>query len=676
MDSYFGPSGLLARSLPAYQFRSGQMEMAKAVAQLLGDDEHLPKSGRAACLALEAETGLGKTLAYLIPAALSGQRVVISTNTRNLQDQILQREIPLIHEIICPDLKALCVKGRQNYLCLYRWHQFLAGDQHELITHKEQQAVERWLGKTVHADRSELPWMRAASPLWQKICCHAHCCIGPECPDSAGCFLHRLRRDAAASNILVVNHHLLFSDLAVRKTGYGEVLPRYESVIFDEAHHLEAVATTYFGFSFSRHQILDLTSDLERTAKTGLSTVLNERQHARILQATQRLNASIERFVAAFPAPKGRYLLPTVVAEHSAINPSRADLETALDQLATQLEAIGASEGTWIHYAGRTRELAERFALITAEQFDDITVEDITHTYWYERTERNLTLFATPVDVAADLHATLFNQVRHCVFTSATLTTGSSFRYFLERMGLPEDIPTLQLPSPFDYPKKTLLYIPGSEYPEQGTMGHQQAQHELMATLINHAHGRTLVLFTSFAAMDQAYQALCNRLPYPLIRQGESSRQVVLKRFSQITESVLFAVASFWEGIDVPGETLSMVVIDKLPFEVPTDPVIMARTHRIKALGGNPFADYQVPRAVLTLRQGVGRLMRTAEDRGVIAILDTRLFTKGYGRQFLNSLPPSPITRKSADIAAFFSTKAVLTTDTTKDTTKDTDAQQ
>lgn len=661
MDDYFGPNGLLARSLPAYQCRSGQMEMAQAVARLLSaDDVHMPIAGQAACLAVEAETGLGKTLAYLIPAVLSGQRVVVSTNTRNLQDQILQREIPLIREVVRPDLKALCVKGRQNYLCLYRWHQLQTDDHHDLLTREEHQAVEQWLGKTIHADRSELAWITAGSPLWQKICCHAHFCLGAECPDGAGCFLQRLRRDAAASDLLVVNHHLLFSDLAVRKTGYGEVLPRYETVIFDEAHHLETVATTYFGFAFSRHQVLDLTTDIERGAMTGL----NEGQRLPLLQDAHRLNACIERFTAAFPATRGRYLLPAVLAEHPGIDRSRSDLEAALDHLAVQLEAIGTVEGPWLHLAGRTRELLERLTLITAEQFDDILPEDIRHTYWYERTERNLTLFATPIDVAADLHATLFAQVRHCVFTSATLTAGGSFRYFLERLGLPEDTPTLRLPSPFDYPGRTLVYVPGPDYPEPGTPDHPQTQHELMATLIRHAGGRTLALFTSVVAMEQAHHALRERLPYPLLMQGETSRRTLLQRFSQTTESVLLAVASFWEGIDVPGETLSLVIIDKLPFEVPSDPVIMARTHRIKALGGNPFTDYQVPRAILTLRQGVGRLMRTAEDRGVIAILDTRLFTKGYGRQFLRSLPPSPITREPADVAAFFSAIDALPTDT------------
>ncbi|NLX17760.1 MAG: ATP-dependent DNA helicase, partial [Desulfobulbus sp.] len=515
---------------------------------------------------------------------------------------------------------------------------------------EQSEEIEKWIKTTVHADRSELTWLSADSPLWQKICCQTQFCLGQDCPDGAACFLHRLRRDAAASNLLIVNHHLLFSDLALRKSGYGEVLPRYETVIFDEAHHLETVATTYFGFTFSRHQVLDLCSDVERSAQTDLSTEHREQ----IIGAANRLRAAVEKFANTFPALKGRYLLPALLDGHPEIHRCRDDLGSALSQLAAKMEAIGTSDGPWSQYAHRAGELEERLTVITVEQFEDIRPEDIRHTYWYERTERNLSLFATPVDVAPELDLTLFTQVRHCVFTSATLTAGDGFLYFLNRLGLPADTRTLQLPSPFDYPGRTLLYIPGSNYPEPGTPGHPHAQQEEMTALIGYAGGRTLALFTSIAAMNQAYEKLFDILPYPLLRQGDASRRILLERFRKTTNSVLFAVASFWEGIDVPGESLSLVIIDKLPFEVPTDPVIMARIQRIKALGGNPFKDYQVPGAILSLRQGVGRLMRTAKDRGVIAILDTRLFTRGYGRQFLRSLPPSPITREQTDVAAFF----------------------
>jgi len=651
MDSVFGPNGILAAHLDGYESRPGQMAMAKAIEQLLSEsDDDIPPD-RAAALVVEAETGLGKTLAYLIPAVQSGKRVVISTNTRNLQDQILLREIPLIQQYIDPDLKALCVKGRQNYLCLYRWRQLqAAGRQAELFADGTDETLGQWIEATVHGDRSELTWLAASSPLWQKICCLSHFCLGASCPEATGCFLNRLRRDAAASRLLIVNHHLLFSDLAVRKTGYGEVLPRYETVIFDEAHHVENVATTFFGFTFSRYQIIDLTSDVERSAEVELA---GKRQQA-VLKAATRMVGTIDRFVATFPEERGRFLLHELMHCQSEILTLRDDLLAALEHLAKTLDPLSATEGPWQQYADRTQDLSARLSLIMADHFDDLPMEEVRYTYWFERSERNLTLFATPVDVAAELQSTLFAMVRYCVLTSATLTTGGNFGYFLERLGLAKETPTLSLASPFDYQERTLVYIPDTRFPEPTGPGYQQALHACLETLITHAKGRTLVLFTSFAAMDHAYRNLLARLPYPLLLQGEAPRRTLLRQFSQETDSVLFAVASFWEGVDIPGESLSLVIIDKLPFEVPSDPVIMARINRIKSLGGKPFFDYQVPRAILTLRQGAGRLMRTASDCGVIAILDTRLFTKGYGRQFLKSLPPSPVTRDLEEVATFF----------------------
>ncbi len=650
MDSIFGPDGILATHLDGYESRPGQMAMAKAIEQLLYASDEDMQADQAASLVVEAETGLGKTLAYLIPAVQSGKRVVISTNTRNLQDQILHREIPLIQQYIDPDLKALCVKGRQNYLCLYRWRQLQAGRQTDLFDDGDDESLEPWIETTIHGDRSELTWLAASSPLWQKICCLSHFCLGTSCPEATGCFLNRLRRDAAASRVLIVNHHLLFSDLAVRKTGYGEVLPRYETVIFDEAHHVENVATTFFGFTFSRYQIIDLTSDVERSATIELA---GKRQQG-VLKATTRLVSAIDRFVATFPGERGRFLLDPLMRNQPEILTLRHDLLTALEHLAKTLDPLAAMDGPWQQYADRTQDLTARLNVIMAERVGDLTIEEVRYTYWFERSERNLTLFATPVDVAAELQSTLFALVRHCVFTSATLTTGGNFGYFLERLGLAKETPTLSLASPFDYRQRTLVYIPDTRFPEPTGVGYQQALHASMETLITHAKGRTLVLFTSLAAMDNAYHNLRDRLSYPLLLQGDAPRRKLLRQFSQDTHSVLFAVASFWEGVDIPGESLSLVIMDKLPFEVPSDPVIMARINRIQSLGGKPFFDFQVPRAILTLRQGAGRLMRTATDSGVIAILDTRLFTKGYGRQFLKSLPPSPVTRDLEDVAAFF----------------------
>ncbi len=649
MNTIFGPEGVLAHHLNDYEPRPGQQEMAAAVSELLARIDP-DEDGQAGSLVVEAETGLGKTLAYLIPAVLSGRRVVVSTNTRNLQDQILGREIPFIREYIEPELKALCVKGRQNYLCLYRWHQQVSGGQGELFDDSAAAKIGSWIEQTRFADRAELDWLSAHSPLWQKICCQSHFCLGGDCPDGAHCFLNRLRREAANSRLLVVNHHLLFSDLAVRRGGYGEVLPRYEAVIFDEAHHVEKVATQFFGRSFSRYQLQDLAGDLERSALAELG----RSEQKDFLKKVHALSGRMEQLAAMFPTPRGRFPLQKLLAEDSGLTEKRDGLLRAFDQLADILELAGKGQEPWAQYGVRCRELQEQLEFITTESFDDLLPEDIRYIHWFERREKNLILSATPIDVSRELQDSLFSSVAGSVFTSATLTTGGDFKYFFKRLGLPEETPSLSFPSPFNYEEQTLLYVPGNNFPEPVAPGYQQALHERIQALIEAAGGRALVLFTSFKAMDAAWDTLEDALDFPLLCQGNAPRHELLRRFAGETRAVLFAVASFWEGVDIPGESLSLVIIDKLPFEVPSDPVIMARLDRIKAGGGNPFFEFQVPRAILSLRQGVGRLMRSSGDHGVMAILDVRLFSKGYGRRFRNSLPPSPLVRTVEDIVTFF----------------------
>ena len=648
----FAPGGLLASHLPGYEARPGQEEMAAAIDALFHQDGDLPhhQGEEARCLVIEAETGLGKTLAYLVPAALSGRKVVISTNTRNLQDQILNKEIPFVRRLIVPNLRVTCVKGRQNYLCLYRYHQLRAASRSGLFEDDRLQQLEEWIGTTRFADRAELAWLPASSPLWQKICCQSHFCLGSDCPHHVACFLNQLRREAASSQLLVVNHHLLFSDLAVRRHGYGEVLPRYESVIFDEAHHIEQVATTFFGFSFSRYQVLDLLGDVERSAQAGLGGETQKR----LLGEVHVLHGLGQRFADLFPTERGRFPLAELLARDERIRQGGDDLLTALERLASILEELDGGEEPWEQYCLRCGDLASRLERILEPSFDDLEPEDVRYVHWYERRERNLSLSVTPIDISEDLHETLFQEVSHCVFTSATLDTGGEFRYFSRRLGLPETTAYLTFSSPFAHDRQTLLYVPEQAFPAPGSPGHTAAMHERMERLVLLSGGRALLLFTSFQAMELAYHHLESRLDFPLLRQGTMSRHELLDRFQRQSESVLFGVASFWEGVDIPGESLSLVIIDKLPFEVPSDPVIMARINRIKAAGGNPFFEFQVPRAILTLRQGVGRLMRRADDRGVVAILDVRLFTRGYGRRFLRNLPPSPLTRRLEEVESFF----------------------
>ncbi|HHD62863.1 MAG TPA: ATP-dependent DNA helicase [Desulfobulbaceae bacterium] len=652
MRDVFGSEGVLAQHLKGYESRPGQQEMAAAISALLhsreetDDDNPVPADS----LVVEAETGLGKTLAYLVPAVLTGRRVVISTNTRNLQDQILEREIPFIKEYIDPDLKATCVKGRQNYLCLYRWHQMVSTGQGELFDDSASKRLADWIRQTTFGDRVELDWLPSQSPLWQMICCQSHFCLGTDCPDGHHCFLNRLRREAATSRLLVVNHHLLFSDLAVRRGGYGEVLPRYEAIIFDEAHHVEKVATQFFGRSFSRYQVRDLAGDLERSALSELG----RKQRKEFLQKIHALSGKMEQFAALFPVERGRFPLRDIWATDTGLMEKRDELLRAFDQLADQLESASGGREPWAQYRVRCLELQAELAFITAEAFDDLPEEENRYIHWFERREKNIVLSATPVDVAEELQKTLFSSVAACVFTSATLTTGGDFSYFFKRLGLPEETCSLSFPSPFDYADRTLLYIPDADFPEPTGTGYQQALHGRIQSLIKAAGGRALVLFTSFKAMDAARHALKDSLGFPLLCQGTAPRHELLRRFSEDIGSVLFAVASFWEGVDIAGESLSLIIIDKLPFEVPTDPVIMARMSRIKAGGGNPFYEFQVPRAILSLRQGVGRLMRSSGDRGVIAVLDARLFSKNYGKRFLGSLPPSPLVRDLQAVKSFF----------------------
>ncbi|MGB5685133.1 MAG: ATP-dependent DNA helicase [Candidatus Electrothrix sp.] len=695
MKNIFADTGLLAEHLPDYESRSGQLEMAEAVADLLEKEGRGEGSGQdipqANCLIVEAETGLGKTLAYLVPAVLSGRRVVVSTNTRNLQDQILKREIPFIQKYIAPGLTAMSVKGRQNYLCLYRWHQ-LDAQSHQLHPAIFQDSgqdsvqagkkagealhtkIEDWLQRTAVADRAELAGGAGNAFLWQKVCCLPYFCLGSDCPYHVDCYLNRLRRLAASCQLLVVNHHLLFSDLAVRKNGFGEVLPRYQSVIIDEAHHLENVAGNFFGFSFSKYQVINLITDIEQSMIKKGGKSATSKQYASILSATRALSGLNEHFATMFPVQKGRFLLADLFAEYPELQKSRDVLVTALSALGEQLDEAKGQNEPWGHYGQRSQDIAQHLDQITsslisrAEQLEQTQQtqqigqvkqadEQSNYIQWVERTEKNLTLSATPIDVADELRSTLFAGAEHCLFTSATLRTeggDGGFGYFMQRLGIPEDTKTYAFPSPFDYQKRSLLYVPDDHFPEPTAPEYRNALHQEISRLVTCSKGRALVLFTSFRALELAWHSLQDKLPYLLLRQGTCSRSQLLDRFAEETDSVLFAVASFWEGVDVPGESLSLVIIDKLPFEVPTDPVIMARMERIKAAGRNPFMEFQIPRAILSLRQGVGRLMRRTNDRGVMAILDVRLFSKFYGRRFRASLPEAPVSRAVQDVEDFF----------------------
>ncbi|NTV12734.1 MAG: ATP-dependent DNA helicase [Desulfobulbaceae bacterium] len=644
MAGIFGPGGTLSQRLAGYECRPGQLEMAEAVWRNLTG----PPGAMAALLATEAGTGIGKTLAYLVPAVLSGRRVVVSTATLNLQDQILEKEIPFIRVHIDPELAAVCVKGRQNYLCLYRWQQVASAPQKRLFgMSAEVAAIGDWLGTTATGDRAELTWLADGAPVWSVVSATASQCLGSECPEWSSCFVNRLRREAGKARLLIVNHHLFFSDLALRRSGNGEVLPRYEAVIFDEAHHIEETATRYFGLSASFFQVVDLARDVEALAEGEPS----KSAKTRTVQLARALASQADLLTAMVPAAPGNFELSEVVAGLPAWPGEMQELDQRFASLAAELAVRQVTGEIWGGLLRRCSELGRNLREIAA-------AEDRAMIYWLERREKAVVLTASPIQVAAELREQLYAQVRSVVFASATLSAGNDFSFFCERLGLPEWTETITIPTPFDYAHRTLLYVPDRHFPLPGTADYAEAARRLIGRLIRLAGGRTLVLFTSFAAMQATADYLTGEgLPYPVYVQGRAPRGVLLDSFSREVHSVLLAVASFWEGVDVVGESLSCVIIDKLPFEVPSDPVVKARIEKIREAGGNPFGDYQVPRAILTLRQGVGRLMRSAADRGVLAILDGRLFAKGYGKTFLKSLPASPVTRELAEVATFWEAK-------------------
>ncbi|PID76553.1 MAG: ATP-dependent helicase, partial [Deltaproteobacteria bacterium] len=504
MEKYFSENGILARHLNGFEARQGQRVMAEAVSRTLSGGALLDElSGPlAGVLVAEAETGIGKTLAYLIPAILSGKKIVVSTATINLQDQILKKDIPLVEKALGIDTRALCVKGRQNYLCLYRWYQHQANPQLGLVKDADAERISKWLQVTQTGDRAELDWLPDKSVFWNRISSNSNNCLGSDCSEYSHCFVNQLRKMAAKAGLLIVNHHLLFSDLALRKGGHGEVLPRYEAVIFDEAHHLENVATNFFGKSVSQYQLIDFFADVERQAEVDLSlerldSLINELRGAK---------KRVELFAALFPAARGRYPLRKLRDELGEVWRQEAEaLSAALVRIGDKLEKYSKIGEVWHSLADRAFELDKNLTEVALpEEFAKMQ----GYVYWYERRERSVSISCTPIKVADEFEQTLFSKVDSCVLTSATLSSGESFDYIQQRLGLPEHTEFLQLKSPFDYRKRTRLYVPGHDFPAPQAANYQTEVCRKILELIKLAGGKTLVLFTSFKAMDAAAEYL------------------------------------------------------------------------------------------------------------------------------------------------------------------------
>ncbi len=630
---FFGPRGALSRTLPGYEERPAQQQLADAAREVLADG---------GTLLAEAGTGTGKTLAYLLPAVELGRRVVVSTGTKNLQEQLVTKDIPILARALGRELNVAVMKGRANYLCLLRFGSFTkAGSFRRLEEIPLFRAVEDWATGTDTGDRAEIEDLPDGVDFWREISAGSENCIGQSCTEFDSCWVTRMRQRALEADIVVVNHHLLCADLAVKESSYGAVIPEYDTLIVDEAHLLEDVATQYFGQQLSVHRFEDLARDVERELGAF-------RLDARDVRAeVEGLRHRAEGFFRLLALEKGARLregwMSARAAEEASALLSRLEgLRIALLAMPERPEPLNA-------LALRAQEILDRARFLLA-------AEDDTHVYFVESRGRTVILRATPIDVSGLLREQLFDQVRSAVLTSATLAVDGGFSYLRERLGL---TPTreLTLASPFEFERQAVLYVPRN-IPEPQSPAFVRAAAREVRELLDISRGRAFVLFTSYANLNAVAQELAGDVPYPLLLQGEAPKPVLLDLFRKTPGAVLLATSSFWQGVDVVGEQLSCVIIDKLPFASPADPVVAARIDRLRNRGGNPFADYQVPGAVLTLKQGLGRLIRAASDRGILAVLDSRLMTRGYGRRFLDSLPPARLVHELGDVRAFFSAAA------------------
>lgn len=599
-------------------------------------------------LVAEAGTGTGKTLAYLVPAALAGRRVLLSTGTRTLQDQIYYKDIPALAHSLGREIRAAYMKGRTNYLCLHRFSRLkeavaaLAGDERRWI-----EQIAEWSEHTNTGDRAEIDDLPDDLPLWSELTATSEQCLGRDCPEYSSCFITRMRDAAAAADIVVVNHHLLCADASVRQGEFGEVIPACDTAIIDEAHQLEDVVTQYFGVALTPGRIDDFVRDATQVvaaipANAGSAAVAIAQAVGDVQHAARRVFDAARSELAGGGGGDRVRLSADMAAR-------LVDVARGLDDaLARVIDELGRRAGT---------EEDVKAIRVRAEGIRDdlgllIAADDARYVHFIEARGRSVSLRAAPIETSSIIRDVVLAGRHATVLTSATLTVETSFDYVLGRLGL-SGATTLRLPSEFDYRAQTILYLPaGMPEPRSKEFNATAATH--IAALLDRTSGRAFVLFTSYAAMREVHERLIDTVPWTLFVQGTAPRTSLLRDFRATSNSVLLATASFWQGVDVAGEALSCVIIDRLPFASPADPLVAARIASIEERGGHPFHEYQVPLATLTLLQGLGRLIRTHSDRGVLAVLDPRLTRMSYGRRFLSSMPPAPMTDDLDDVARFF----------------------
>ncbi len=625
----FAPDGPLVDNLPGFVPRVQQMEMSEAVAEALTAND---------TLVVEAGTGVGKTFAYLLPALASGSKVIVSTGTKNLQDQLFRKDLPVVRRALRRDVRCALLKGRSNYLCRYRLRQyadFSAGREVEDVVQLRQ--IETWARRTPDGDTAGLASVPEGSPIWPKVTSTAENCLGQECPDIGDCHVLQARRSAQEADVVVINHHLFFADLALKEEGFGEILPSANAFVLDEAHQLSEVASNFFGMSVNSRVLNDLARD-------ALAASLNEAPDQPELRDRARNLEFAVRGMRSVLASGASRLAWDALSEREGIPEAVDELADALGALSNDLEAVAER--------GRALQAVARRARLAVERLERFLEPDVDSVRWCETHMRSFSLNLTPLEVAATFAKHKARYPAAWIFTSATLAVADDFSHFCAQLGLGTPR-SLQLGSPFDYARQALVYRP-QRLPQPNTPHYTQAVVQAVLPVLEANPGGTFLLFTSHRALQIAAGLLAEATSRPLLVQGSASRRELLEQFREAGNAVLLGAQSFWEGVDVQGAALSCVVMDKLPFASPDDPLLKARSDALRARGGNPFRDFHLPRAVIAFKQGVGRLIRDVNDRGVLVVCDPRLDQGGYGRVFLKSLPPAPVTRDQAEAIEFF----------------------
>jgi ATP-dependent DNA helicase DinG len=637
MRDIFGPGGLLERCMiGGYEHRPAQLEMAEAVNDAFLNHHHA---------IVEAGTGTGKTLAYLLPAICSGRRVVISTATKSLQEQLYHKDIPFLQRHFAEDLKVAVMKGRNNFLCRTKVHAL--ADRPMLRGMEELDAfrqIRDWAKLTETGDRSELTFLPDDSELWSRIDARRDTCTGQKCPEYRQCFVTAMHQRAKDADLIIVNHHLFFADLALKDDDFGSILPEYSAVVFDEAHEMEDVASDYFGQQISNYRFEELARDADHAMR------MTHQSTPPLLRRTQRIRDKSRAFFDCFPPRDGRFSFSRNERQ-AFVEQNREAYDALLNSLKaieTEFAALTQKPEELVRIARRSFEIRQEFSSLLESNEKNCV-------YWYERRNKGVFLAATPIDVSQILRKKLFEAFDTIVLTSATLTVGNRFEYIRQRLGLDHSKENA-VPPEFDYSNQALLYLP-QRMPDVRDPGFAAQAADEIVNLLELSNGRAFCLFTSYAQMKDLFERVRNRVGFPLFLQGTAPRSVLLERFKNTANAVLFATSSFWQGVDVPGEQLSCVIVDRLPFAVPSDPVVAARVQALEEEGRNPFSEFQVPQAVLALKQGFGRLIRAKTDRGVLALLDTRISRMPYGRIFLGSLPSYRMTQDLAVVRQFLSSE-------------------